>query len=216
MGNFAIPVHQESLLGERFHVFDVNYTFAQAEAFVSTMDTRRYRIQSRSPVKRFLNRLSLSAALLAAFMLLLMLADSIVKDGASSLHSTVASQVNDSDLPSLAGAQPDVGTTEALPKADVTAPSIPSNLKELASNVSGVTLSWDASSDEESGLAGYRVLRNGELIAIVTEPWLLDNDLVERTRYVYEVSAMDNALPPNESVSQKIIVTTPSMAGAGL
>src|SRR4051812_19012483 len=48
------------------------------------------------------------------------------------------------------------------PSADTTAPAIPGDVRTSSATDTSVTLAWDASSDTGgSGLAGYRVFRNG-------------------------------------------------------
>ena len=52
----------------------------------------------------------------------------------------------------------------AVYTADATAPSVPSNLQGTAASTSQINLTWTASSDN-LGVTGYRVYRNGSLVA---------------------------------------------------
>lgn len=74
--------------------------------------------------------------------------------------------------------------------ADTTPPSVPANLK-ASLLVNKVKLTWNVSSDGGSGVAGYRVLRNGTLIATTTAP--LYNDTPGKGIWSYTVVAFDNA-----------------------
>lgn len=77
---------------------------------------------------------------------------------------------------------------------DVTPPSTPANLSATAASPSRINLSWGASTDTGgSGLAGYRVYRNGALIASTTATSYGDTGLAASTPYSYTVAAYDNA-----------------------
>lgn len=74
--------------------------------------------------------------------------------------------------------------------ADTTPPSVPINLK-AAVLVNKVKLSWNPSSDAGTGVAGYRVLRNGTLVATTTVAFY--NDTPGKGVWSYTVIAFDNA-----------------------
>lgn len=74
--------------------------------------------------------------------------------------------------------------------ADTTPPSVPSNLKASVL-VNKVKLSWNPSSDAGTGVAGYRVLRNGMLVATTTVAFY--NDTPGKGVWSYTVIAFDNA-----------------------
>jgi chitodextrinase len=77
---------------------------------------------------------------------------------------------------------------------DTIAPSVPTGLTATAASPSGINLSWGASTDTGgSGLAGYRVYRNGSLIASPTTNSYPDTGLASSTAYSYTVAAYDNA-----------------------
>ena len=90
-----------------------------------------------------------------------------------------------------------------LDPQDATAPSAPSNLNATAASSSRIDLSWSASTDpvvvgeSTSGLAGYRIYRNGSPTPIVTVgagvTTYSDTGLAPVTTYTYTVAAFDNA-----------------------
>ncbi|MFT3806283.1 hypothetical protein [Arenimonas sp.] len=73
---------------------------------------------------------------------------------------------------------------------DTTPPTVPSNLKASVL-VNKVKLSWNASSDGGTGVAGYRVLRNGALIATVPTPTY--SDAPGKGVWSYAIIAFDAA-----------------------
>jgi len=111
-------------------------------------------------------------------------------------------------------------STPAPPVADTTAPSVPVNLQAMAPAATQVQLSWSASTDTGgSGLAGYRVYRNGSAtpLATPTVNSYTDNSVAADTTYSYRVSAIDAAAPANESaLSAAASVTTPAAVVSGL
>lgn len=74
---------------------------------------------------------------------------------------------------------------------DVTPPTMPSNLQGTAISASRIDLTWGASTDTESGLAAYKVYRDGVLIATVTTTSYSDTGLGEYTQHTYQVAAFD-------------------------
>ena len=87
------------------------------------------------------------------------------------------------------------------PAADTTAPSAPGGVTASAQGSTEVLVSWAASTDAGSGVAGYHVFRNGAAAAIatVTATNYTDSVLTPSTAYTYTVSAFDAATPANES-----------------
>jgi chitodextrinase len=86
--------------------------------------------------------------------------------------------------------------------AEVTAPTVPGNLTVARTTTTSIALVWDASSDAGgSGLAGYRIYRNGSATALsaVTGTTYTDTGLSTGTSYTYRVTAYDNA--GNESAA---------------
>ena len=94
------------------------------------------------------------------------------------------------------------------PPPDTTPPSTPTGLNSPSKTTTTVSLAWNAASDTGgSGLAGYRIYRNGVLRTSTTQLTYTDSGLTPNTTYSYRVSAYDNA--GNESAqSTALSVTT--------
>jgi chitodextrinase len=102
---------------------------------------------------------------------------------------------------------------------DTTPPSQPTGLTATAVSPSQINLSWNASTDNV-GVIGYKVYRNGQVvassrksaaiaIAAITTTNYSDTGLTPNTQYCYQVSAYDGANPPNESApSNQICIMT--------
>lgn len=71
-------------------------------------------------------------------------------------------------------------------------PTSPGNFRSTGSTLSSVSLAWNASTDNE-GVTGYRVSRNGSVIATINALTYVDTNLSEGTTYNYTVSAIDAA-----------------------
>lgn len=81
-------------------------------------------------------------------------------------------------------------TVPEPPATDTTAPSVPTNLTTTVVG-STVSLSWQASTDD-TGVAGYRVSRNGTVVGTATSASFTDSGLPAGT-YTYTVAAFDAA-----------------------
>ena len=83
---------------------------------------------------------------------------------------------------------------ELSTEPDTETPTVPANVRALASAETGVVnevvVVWDPSSDNR-GVVGYEVFRDGERIAITPYPVLRDSDLEPNRQYTYEVIAVD-------------------------
>jgi chitodextrinase len=101
-------------------------------------------------------------------------------------------------------------TTLAAP--DTTPPLVPSGVVTTSVQAASVAIAWSAATDlGGSGLREYRVYRNNGLLATVAGTTYTDTTVTASTRYVYQVSARDNA--DNESsLSAVLAVTTPAPA----
>ncbi len=87
------------------------------------------------------------------------------------------------------------------------APDAPANVHTTSVDATGVDLAWDAPS---GSVTGYRVYRDGTLIASPAVPALNDTGVSAHTSYSYTVTALNDAL---ESVpSDALAVTTPNRA----
>lgn len=79
----------------------------------------------------------------------------------------------------------------STPPADTTSPSVPTELSATAST-GRVDLSWAASSDA-SGISGYLVRRDGQLLADVAATAYTDQAVTAGASYSYTVQARDGA-----------------------
>jgi len=76
--------------------------------------------------------------------------------------------------------------------ADTAAPSVPGNLAANAVSSGQIDLSWSAATDN-TGVAGYKIYRDGSYLKTVTSTSSSDTGLVKNTNYCYKVSAEDAA-----------------------
>src|SRR5216684_2613721 len=92
--------------------------------------------------------------------------------------------------------------------ADTQAPSIPANLAATAVSSSQINLTWNASTDNV-GVTGYRVYRDGALVASPAGTSVSITGLSASTLYAFTVAALDAA--GNASAqSAALSVTTPA------
>jgi chitodextrinase len=97
---------------------------------------------------------------------------------------------------------------------DTEAPSVPTGLSGTALDSSRIDLSWSASTDTGgSGLAGYRVYRDGVELTTTTAPSYSDTGLAAVALYTYTVEAYDNA--GNSSVPSAPVSVTTGGSGSG-
>jgi hypothetical protein len=80
----------------------------------------------------------------------------------------------------------------ASPSSDTTAPSIPGSLIANAMSTGQMNLSWNVSTDN-TGVAGYKIYRDGAYLKTVTSTPQSDVGLSNNTSYCYKVSAVDAA-----------------------
>jgi len=89
---------------------------------------------------------------------------------------------------------PDAGCYEYISgPPDTTTPSAPQNLTATPASESQINLSWDASSDPESGVSYYNIYRDGALINTSSTLSFSDTGLNSGTTYTYQVSAVNGA-----------------------
>jgi chitodextrinase len=117
-------------------------------------------------------------------------------------YTVVAIDVAGNTSPASA---PATGTT--LPVADRIAPSIPGGVSAVAPASNRVSVAWGASSDNVK-VAGYKIFRNGSLIAITVAPPFLDALVLSNTSYTYKVAAFDTSGNAS-ALSAGAVVTTP-------
>ncbi len=89
---------------------------------------------------------------------------------------------------------------------DTTAPTTPTNLRTTNVTTSGVSIAWDASTDNY-GVLGYRVYRNGAVVGTTTTATYTDSNLNPNTTYAYQVDAYDG-VPLYSPKSTALPVTT--------
>lgn len=108
------------------------------------------------------------------------------------------------------------GGNEGAATGDTTAPTVPQSVVAVAESATQVRITWSVASDSGSGVAGYRVYRDGGTapVATVTSGTThTDAGLSPATQYNYRVTAFDRARPANESASSAAVaVTTPLAA----
>ncbi|WP_243400877.1 MULTISPECIES: glycoside hydrolase family 6 protein [Isoptericola] len=107
---------------------------------------------------------------------------------------------------SAASAPVTVTTKEATGGEDTQAPTVPTGLAAGEVTSSSVELTW-AAADDDTGVAGYRVHRDGDLVADVTGTSATDSGLAADTAYSYTVTAYD-AAGNASAASDALSVTT--------
>ena len=106
----------------------------------------------------------------------------------------------------------DLSAIEIIPGTpDTQAPSVPTNLKVTAPTSNEVDLSWTASNDNV-GVTGYDILRNGTQVATSTTASYQDLTVSPSTSYSYTVEAFD-AAGNTSGPSDPANVTTPAGVG---
>lgn len=115
-----------------------------------------------------------------------------------------------------AGNRSTASTPKSVCTPDLTAPSIPASVSATVLSPSRININWSASSDIGcSGFAGYKVYRNGSLLATTPATGLFDNGLAANTAYSYTVVAYDNA-GNNSNPSSSANATTWPLVAANL
>lgn len=74
---------------------------------------------------------------------------------------------------------------------DATGPSTPKDLTATAAGTDRIDLEWSGSSDPESGIAGYRIFRDGVQVGQTAQRQYTDTGLNPATEYAYRVSAVN-------------------------
>ncbi len=86
-------------------------------------------------------------------------------------------------------------------------PTVPMNLTALVYSGTAVEIFWDRSTDDDSQVVAYSVMRDGQPVTSVQGNSFFDDGLMHGTTYEYSVVAIDNMA--NESaVSESLSVTT--------
>ncbi len=102
--------------------------------------------------------------------------------------------------------------TVTTPELDTVAPTIPTGLVGEIDSISSVKLIWVASTDTgSSGLAGYKIYRDGVEVGATNTTSYIDTGLLMATAYNYTVTAYDNA-GNISAASTAVSVTTADQA----
>lgn len=104
------------------------------------------------------------------------------------------------------------GSAAPPPPSDTTPPSAPTALTAQAST-SAVSLAW-ASASDNVGVTGYRVYRNGAVLATTGGTSFTDSGVAQGTTYSYAVAAYDAAGNVG-ALSPAATVTVPQPIGGG-
>lgn len=110
----------------------------------------------------------------------------------------------------------------ASPDADVIAPSVPTSLSVVAVSSSQINLSWSPSTDDR-GVTGYKVYRNGVLLATAQSTSYSDTSANPTAYPTYSVSAFDIAgnisgqsasVSPTTSTASGTVITDTTVPSA--
>jgi chitodextrinase len=93
--------------------------------------------------------------------------------------------------------------------ADTTPPSVPTGLAKTGATTTTISLSWTASTDPDSPVAGYKVYRNATQVGTATSTSFNDTGLTVMTSYSYTVAAYDAANNVSAQSTSLIASTTP-------
>ena len=109
----------------------------------------------------------------------------------------------------------------AFRRGDTTPPSVPTGLVATAVSSSQINLSWNASTDPNSTVAGYKIYRNGTQVGTTANTSYQDSGLSASTTYSYTVSAYDpsgntSAQSSSASATTQAPDTTPPSVPTGL
>lgn len=98
-------------------------------------------------------------------------------------------------------------------QADTTPPTVPTGLRAVAITQTSITVAWDASTDDNSGIGGYRVYLANDLLATIPSQVYTITGLSPGITYRIGVAAVDQV--GNASARTEITVATkPDTSGA--
>lgn len=118
----------------------------------------------------------------------------------------------DSNIATATVASTTASSGATIASADTTAPSIPSGLTAAPKSSSQIDLSWSSATDNV-GVTGYKIYRNGVVIATISGLSYADIGLKPATSYNYNVVAFD-AAGNVSALSVTVSATTFAAAGA--
>ncbi|MET7335904.1 fibronectin type III domain-containing protein [Nonomuraea sp. NPDC005650] len=113
----------------------------------------------------------------------------------------------------LLGNRGQIGTKTVKAQVDTTPPTRPGNVRIVSTSQTAVTLAWDASTDDNVGLAGYGLWLGTRLLATVPSQVFTFVGLTAGIMYPLAVDAVDEL--GNRSAKQVVQATTlPDNSGA--
>lgn len=99
---------------------------------------------------------------------------------------------------------------------DSSPPSVPSGLSGIIAGAAQINLTWNASSDPQSGVKEYKIYRNGALLNTSTTPSFNDTAAPVGALVSYEVSAVNNDdVESNRSLAANLASFQDGVAPAG-
>ncbi|TMR22063.1 hypothetical protein ETD86_12915 [Nonomuraea turkmeniaca] len=101
----------------------------------------------------------------------------------------------------LLGNRSTQGTKTVKAQADVTAPTLPGNVRVLSTSQTAVTMAWDASEDDNVGVAGYGLWLGTRLVATVPSTVFTFVGLSPGITYPLSVDAVDELGNRSERVT---------------
>lgn len=104
----------------------------------------------------------------------------------STPYAYEVSAVNGEDLEG-----PRAGPVSVTTDPDDSNPTAPTGLTATAASSSSIRLTWSPAADPESGIAGYRVFRDGDEVGTPAGTSFLDTGLRASTEYAYRVAAVN-------------------------
>ncbi len=96
-----------------------------------------------------------------------------------------------------------------LESADTVPPGVPQSLRVESVTNEAVSLSWDPSIDNESGIGGYKVYCDGYLVGSTGKTGYIDSGLNRSTTYSYTVCSFDRAENHSSQSGSVLAVTDP-------
>ncbi|MFH0730777.1 MAG: PQQ-binding-like beta-propeller repeat protein [Pseudomonadota bacterium] len=97
----------------------------------------------------------------------------------------------------------------AIGPEDTLAPDVPSNVQAMIVSPSMLSLTWDASTDNNGQATGYKLYRNGEYLG-QTGIGFTDTGLTPSTRYCYGICAVDEAGNASGISPERCLETPPA------
>ncbi|MBT8479032.1 MAG: fibronectin type III domain-containing protein, partial [Gemmatimonadetes bacterium] len=89
------------------------------------------------------------------------------------------------------GLESGLSNEDSATTLDASGPTTPTNLVATAAGTDRIDLDWTASSDPESGIAGYRIFRDGSQVGQTAQTSYSDSGLSPATEYEYRVRAVN-------------------------